>query len=43
MRWEEAEEGVEVVGGGEVPEGMEEDDMCVWFVRRWDGGEVMFW
>ena len=34
---------MEVVGGRKVPEGVEEDDVCVWFVRRWDGGEVMFW
>ena len=38
MGGEEAQEGGEGGGGGEVPEGVEEDDVGVW---GWAGGEVV--
>lgn len=43
MGGEEAQEGGKGGWRGKVPEGVKEDDVCVRFLRRRDGGEEVFW
>ncbi len=43
MGGEEAQEGGKGGGRRKVPEGVEEDDVCIRSLGRRDRGEVVFW